>query len=251
MNVERSGPSSYVVTFDDVEELRTEERTNLAVGGLYLRTPGDRQPPPPQFAAIELVLRLAGGGETRLKARVVGAPPGGVALQLENPPANLVQSLLPAEPASPAGGAGADLLDDAKEEAGTLWERLRAMTPPQKILLATKADRTTRALLLQDNDPMLLFSLLKNPRLSLDEVVRAAKSSALGFQSAELILKTPQWSGNNDVRVALIQNPKLPLPIALRILPTLPDVEVRAIAKGNATSAALKQAALRRVVGGS
>lgn len=236
MKVERSGDAAYVVTFDDEAELRQEERTNLAAGGLFLRPAS----PLPAFASVDLTLRLTGGRETRCKASVVGAPPGGLALHLDASPTEIVASLLPLETTG----------DEPDAESGTLWEQLRGMTPPQKILLAPKADRTTRALMLQDNDPMLLFALLKNPRLSLDEIVRIAKSSALGFQAAELILKTPQWSANLDVRVALIQNPKLPLPIALRILPSLPDKEVRAIAKGAATSAALKQAALRRVVGG-
>ncbi len=118
------------------------------------------------------------------------------------------------------------------------------------MLLAPKADRVTRALLVQDSDPQVLFALLKNPRLSIDEVVRIAKSSFLSFQAAELILKTSPWMSNLDVRVALIQNPRTPVPFALRILPTLPDAEVRAIARGGATSMALRQAALKRVTGG-
>ncbi len=97
---------------------------------------------------------------------------------------------------------------------------------------------------------MLLFALLKNPRLGIDEVARIAKSPALGHQAAELILKTAAWCDNVDVLVAMIQNPKLPLHLALRILPALPESEVRPIAKGAATSAALKQAALRRVTAG-
>jgi hypothetical protein len=242
MKVERGGEAAYVVTFEDEAELRHEEKTNLGVGGLFLRQADAL----PLLAVVELTLRLAGGRETRRQASVVAAMPAGLALHIEGPTADLVSSLLPA--AIPPESAATP--DPADADPGTLWERLRAMTPPQKILLAPKAERTTRALMLQDNDPMLLFALLKNPRLSLDEVVRIAKSSALGFQSAELILKTPQWSGNLDIRVALIHNPKLPLPIALRILPSLPDSEVRVIAKGGATSAALKQAALRRVIGG-
>ena len=97
----------------------------------------------------------------------------------------------------------------------------------------------------------MLFALLKNPRLALDEVLRVAKSSFLSFQAAELILKTNPWFANLDVRVALIRNPKLPTcrsPCAS--CPTLPDNEVRVIAKGAATSMALKQAALKRVQGG-
>ena len=244
MRVERSGPLSLLVDFDSEEELQAEQRANLAVGGLFLRTPDTM----PQLAEIEVRLRLPGRGETTVKASVVGTPPGALALQLQGTSAGILAALM----AAPVAPANALDVDDAADTAdtGTLWDRLRAMTPPQKMLLAPKADRVTRALLVQDTDPMVLFALLKNPRLGIDEVVRVAKSSYLGFQAAELILKTAQWSGNLDVRVALIHNPKWPLPLALRILPSLPDAEVRLIAKGAATSAGLKQAALRRVIGG-
>lgn len=100
---------------------------------------------------------------------------------------------------------------------------------------------------MQDSDPQVLLALLKNPRLAIDEVLRIAKSSYLSFQAAEAILKTHPWVANLDIRVALIHNPKLPTPFALRILPTLPDNEVRAIAKGAATSMPLRQAALKRL----
>ena len=244
MRVERSGPLSLLVDFDSEEELQAEQRANLAVGGLFLRTAETV----PQFAVIDVRLRLPGRGETTVKASVVGTPPGALALQLQGTSAGILAALM-AAPVAPANALDGDEPAETAD-TGTLWDRLRAMTPPQKMLLAPKADRVTRALLVQDTDPMVLFALLKNPRLGIDEVVRVAKSSYLGFQAAELILKTAQWSGNLDVRVALIHNPKLPLPLALRILPSLPDSEVRLIAKGAATSAGLKQAALRRVIGG-
>jgi hypothetical protein len=147
--------------------------------------------------------------------------------------------------------AAAEETPPGDEAAATsLWERLRRMTPPQKMMLASKADRFERAILVQDSDPQVLFALLKNPRLGTDEVLRVAKSSFLSFQAAELILKTQPWFANLDVRVALVHNPKLPMPFALRILPTLPDNEVRVIARGAATSMPLKQAALKRLQGG-
>ena len=244
MRVERSGPLSLLVDFDSEDELQAEQRTNLAVGGLFLRTAETV----PQFAVIDVRLRLPGRGETTVKASVVGTPPGALALQLQGTSAGILAALM-AAPVAPANALDGDEPAETAD-TGTLWDRLRAMTPPQKMLLAPKADRVTRALLVQDTDPMVLFALLKNPRIGIDEVVRVAKSSYLGFQAAELILKTAQWSGNLDVRVALLHNPKLPLPLALRILPSLPDSEVRLIAKGAATSAGLKQAALRRLIGG-
>jgi len=61
-------------------------------------------------------------------------------------------------------------------------------------------------------------------------------------------MKAGQWMSSLDVRLGLINNPKTPPAFAMRILPTLPDSEVRNIARGG-TSMALKTAALRRLQG--
>lgn len=253
MRTESVGDRSFAVEFDSLAELAAVERASLGIGGLLLASPE----PLPAGTALALTLRLAGGAEVAVAARVVGALPGALALQLEGGPAEFLAALrapvarpeptgpesTPAEPAGQEAGA-------AEVASVSLWERLRRLTPPQKMLLAAKADRFERAILVQDSDPQVLFALLKNPRLGTDEVLRVAKSSFLSFQAAELILKTQPWFANLDVRVALIHNPKLPLPFALRILPTLPDSEVRQISRGAATSMQLKQAALRRLQGG-
>jgi len=237
MRSEALGPAAYLVVFESEEELRAEERANLAVGGMLLRTVEALPPDTP----VALTLRLAGGGELAVAARVVAALSGALALHLDGDPATIVRALLAPPPVE------VEEESESEEPEGTLWERLRQMTPPQRRLLAPKADRVTRALLVQESDPQILFALLQNPRLSLDEVVRVAKSSFLSFQAADLILKTNPWFANLDVRLALIHNPKLALPFAMRILQTLPDNEVRTIAKGAATSQALKQAALKRL----
>jgi hypothetical protein len=237
MKVTTLSPNAFALEFESEDELRTEQASTLSAGGLWLRPASHL----PLFSRIQVTLRLSGRGEMTVSAVVVGLPPGGLALQLDGKPESLVAALL-VEPAAPE--------EEGNAESSTLWDRVRAMTPPQRILLAPKADRMTRTLLVQDSDAQVLFALLKNPRLTIDEVVRVAKSSALTFQAAELILRTSPWSGNQDVRVALIRNPKLPVPIALRILPSLPDSEVRAIARGGASSMQLKQAALKKIQGG-
>jgi hypothetical protein len=121
------------------------------------------------------------------------------------------------------------------------------MSRTEKLLYAPRADRNERLVLVQDPDPQVLYALLKNPRLTVDEVVRVAKSAYLTYRTAELILKSTQWATSLEVRTALVHNPKTPPTFALRILPTLPEAELRAIARGAATSMALKQAALKRL----
>jgi hypothetical protein len=138
--------------------------------------------------------------------------------------------------------------EDPPEKRQNAWEQMRNLSQMEKLLLAVKAERSERALLLQDSDPRVLLSLLRNPRLTVDEVVRLAKSSVLTFQIADVIMKASQWMGSLDVRVALIHNPKTPPAFALRILPTLPESEVRTIAR-TGTNMPLKQAAVRRLQG--
>jgi len=78
----------------------------------------------------------------------------------------------------PEDGEG-DPSELSREKPLNVWDRIRNASQMEKILLAVKADRSERSMLLQDNDPRVLLSLLRNPRLTVDEVVRLAKSTFL------------------------------------------------------------------------
>jgi hypothetical protein len=226
MKVTRTASAAFTAEFESDDELRAEHAANLSFGALALPT----EESVARDTTLLVTLRGAGGGEAFVKATVVGALPGKLALAFDANPDEIVKKLLAGEEKS------------ASQQ--NPWDRLRGLSQMEKMLLAVKADRSERAILTQDNDPRVLLSLLRNPRLTVDEVVRVAKSSFLNFQIADVIVKASQWMGNLDVRVALIHNPKTPPAFAMRILPTLPEAEIRAIARAG-TNMALKTAALR------
>lgn len=244
MKAERNASAAFTVEFESEQELRDEHRTNLSFGALRV--------PTVETVAFDttLLVTLRGpwGGETFVKAKVVATLPEGLALAFDGNGDEILLRLLakPAAPEAPASDDVEERPDDASEKNQNAWDRVRGLSQMEKILLAVKADRSERAVLLQDNDPRVLLSILRNPRLTLDEVGRMAKSSFLNYQIAEVIMNTGQWMGSVDVRVALIHNAKTPPAFSLRILPTLPDAEVKAIARAG-TNMALKQAALRRL----
>ncbi|HUP48115.1 MAG TPA: hypothetical protein VNA04_04920 [Thermoanaerobaculia bacterium] len=240
MNVTRSGEAAFSAEFESEQEVRDEHRTNLSFGALRLAT--DERVAPD--SDLRVTLRGPWGGEIAVRARVVAALPDGIALAVEGDPGEMLAALL----ARPAAEDAAADEEESPERSQNAWDRVRGLSQMEKILLAVKADRTERALLLQDNDPRVLLSVLRNPRLTVEEVARLAKSSFLTYQIADVIMKTGQWMASVDVRLALIRNAKTPQAFSLRILPTLPDSEVRAIARGG-MSMALKQAALRRLQG--
>ncbi|MEO8034075.1 MAG: hypothetical protein ABI837_06545 [Acidobacteriota bacterium] len=267
MRVSRTAAAAFTIEFESEAELREEHRTNLSIGALRVPTSESVA----LNAMILLTLRGPGGGEAFASATVVMALPDSIALALNGNADEILARLLAGtttgetgandalqphdEAPLPTEGEATAAEEDASptsdntpEKRQNAWDVVRSLSQIEKILLAVKAERTERALLLADSDPRVLLSLLRNPRLTADEVTRLAKSSSLNFQIADVIMKAGQWMGSLDVRLALIQNAKTPPAFALRILPTLPDAEVKAIARGG-TSMALKQAALRRLQG--
>jgi hypothetical protein len=239
MNVTRTAPEAFTLEFENEQELREEHRVNLAHGALRLPTTESV----PLHTALTVTLRGPWGGESTVRGTVVAVLADALALGIAADGDATLAGLLARADEPFTSDEPADDRADRKQSA---WDRMRGLSQTEKLLLAVKAEKTDRAILLQDNDPRVLLSLLRNPRITVEEVARMAKSSFLNFQIADVITKSPQWAGNLEVRLALIHNPKTPQAFALRILPTLPDSEIRAIARAG-TSMALKQAALRRL----
>jgi len=237
MKVTRTASAAFTVEFDNEDELREEHRANLSLGGLRVVTSEAAA----LNATLLVTLRGPWGSETFARATVVAILPDGMALAIDGNAEEHFARLMTRSDADASA-------DESQEKKQNIWDRVRALSQMEKLLLAVKADRTERALLLQDNDPRVLLSLLRNPRLTVDEVARLAKSSFLTYQVADVIIKTGQWMANLDVRLGLIHNAKTPPAFALRILPTLPESEVRSIARGG-MNMALKTAALRQLQG--
>lgn len=246
MIVTRGGPAAFTLQFESDEELRQEHESNLAHGALRLPT-GEEVP---LHATLAVTLRGPWGGEAAVRGTVVARMDGALALGVDG-----YDDAARAALESGRERDGERAVDDEGDAPGgdaargrTAWDRIRGLSQMEKILLAVKAERSERALMLQDNDPRVLLSLLRNPRITIEEVARMTRSPFLTYQVAEAIMKSAQWMASPEVKVGLVNNPKTPQAFALRILPLLPDNEVRAVAR-NGTSMALKQAALRRLQG--
>ncbi len=62
------------------------------------------------------------------------------------------------------------------------------------------------------------------------------------------IAKDRRWSTNYEIRLALVKNPQTPTPLALRMLDTLRERDLRVLAKGSTVREAIRGAALRKVI---
>lgn len=234
MKITKEPMKTFTVEFDSDEELRHEFEANLNAGGLLLSST-ER---PAEMSTVQLNLRLSEGGSFAASATVVRLFEGAFAVSIDANPQEIL-SRLTAKPKE------TDEKEAAAGKQASVWDRVRAMPYAEKIILATKTDRSERAVLIQDNDPQILYYLLKNPRITTEEVLRIARMTSISAMVADQIAKTSQWSGNQEIRSALVNNPRTAPSLALKLLGTLSEPEIRQIAKSTAVSQALKQAALR------
>jgi hypothetical protein len=122
------------------------------------------------------------------------------------------------------------------------------MNVTQKMQLALSGSREERFVLLRDPVKPLHVFVLKNPRIGLDEVAYAAKLPTLSPDALKLISESREWTGNATICIALVRNPRTPLPIVLRMLEWIFLSEIRALAKGGAREQ-IVHAARRKVNG--
>lgn len=248
MKVIKESIETFAVEFESEDELHREFEANLSAGGLLLSSTEK----PAEMSTIQLNLSLSEGGSFATGATVVRLFDGAFAVSIEGNPGEILSSLTGKAKAPVEKKLDEKKLDEKAEIAGgkqtSVWDRVRALPYAEKIILATKTDRSERAVLIQENDPQILYYLLKNPRITMEEVLRIARMTSISAMVADQIAKTTHWSTNQEIRSALVNNPRTAPALALKLLPTLPEAEIRHIAKSTAVSQALKQAAMRILI---
>jgi hypothetical protein len=129
-----------------------------------------------------------------------------------------------------------------------LLTQLRTMTLAERLKLALRGNRDARTLLLRDANRMVQRFVLQNPRLTDEEIIALAKNRNIEREILEGICRRKEWVSNYQVRLALATNPKTPLAMAVRFVPTLLPRDLRALAKSRNVPAAVNGMAKRLVI---
>ena len=123
--------------------------------------------------------------------------------------------------------------------------RILKLPVSKKIELAQVAEREVRAVLITDSDREVQEAVLSCPRITEVEIVAIAKLHELDDGVLPRIAANVQWLKNYQVRRALVNNPRTPLPIALKLVPTLLDADLKQLVKNPEASEDLIVAAER------
>jgi hypothetical protein len=110
-------------------------------------------------------------------------------------------------------------------------KRVLQMSVAEKIKLATLGNREARTLLLRDSNRLVSLAAAQSPRITDGEILGLANSKTSSAEVLRYIYERRDFLKLYSLRTALVRNPKVPLPTALRFLPTLQVKDIKELAR--------------------
>jgi hypothetical protein len=113
----------------------------------------------------------------------------------------------------------------------TISQRIGKMSVSEKIKLATLGNKEARTLLLRDNNKLVCMAAVTSPRITDGEVMTLANSRTVNAEVLRHIYGDREYLKIYSLKMALVKNPKVPLPTALKFLLTLQEKDIKEIAR--------------------
>ena len=263
------------VTFAGAGALKHAAETQLARGGLFVAVDASALPP-----LAELTLRVcADGAALEVPARLTVATAQAACVEIAAaalPELLAAIAAYTAEATAEAGAATARVIDAAalepeaaapEPEAAapepearppgsraidsapmSLDRKVATMSVGEKIQLALHGNRDARQLLMRDRAGVVQASLVRNPKVTLDEIQALARAPHLAPETAETLAQHPTYGLAPSIALALVRNPRTPLPTATLLIAKLSPADLRMVAKGLGVRSQVAAVARKRLV---
>ena len=137
----------------------------------------------------------------------------------------------------------ADPNDDRVPDYG----RGRTLTLGERKSLARRQNRDFLAKLLMDPHPEVIRQLLRNPRVTEDDVVRLASKRPCRSDVLAEIVRSVRWIHRTRVRLSVVLNPDTPVEIAAPIVGLLMKQELKLVAQSTHVSPAVRALCLEHL----
>ncbi len=115
--------------------------------------------------------------------------------------------------------------------AESLIQKLQQKNVAEKIRFAMVADKEGRTLLIRDSNRLIQLAVIGNPRITDSEIVAIACSRQVDEEVLRRIAADREWVKIYSVRLGLVVNPKTPVPVSRKFVPTLNRIDLRNISR--------------------
>lgn len=129
------------------------------------------------------------------------------------------------------------------EQRQNLYQKIIKMSIPQKVRLAMVGNREARNILILDHNKAVVMAVLRSPKLTENDIFTYAQQRNLSEEVYKYIARNKNWIKNYAIKLALVNNPKTPLAVALRFLDHLQERDLKNLSRSKNVSNVLAKAA--------
>lgn len=130
----------------------------------------------------------------------------------------------------------------------SFYKKVQHLNVSGKIKLALLGNKEARDILLKDSNKLVSSTVLKNPRITEDEITKVVNSRSISDDILRQVANNKEWLKKYPIKLGLVNNPKAPLSIAMRLMSQLNEKDVQHIAKSKNVSSALAAVAKKMVM---
>ena len=138
-----------------------------------------------------------------------------------------------------------ELQEEAQAHKLGLQARLLRLDVGERSKEARHGDQETRMILIKDSSKQVALAVLANPKLTLHEVEMIAASRNVSEEVLREIAGNKDWIKSYSVTLALVNNPKTPVPMGLTFLPKLRTRDLRFVGKNKGVPEVIRMSAKR------
>lgn len=132
-----------------------------------------------------------------------------------------------------------DKEEEKPEEKETILKKLATMNVADKIKLALFGNKEVRTTLIRDANKIVATTVLKSPKITDGEIAMFANSRNVCDDVIRIIAGNKEWVKNYRVKVSLVNNPKTPVPIAMKLVSSLNTKDLKDLAGSRNVSGAV------------
>jgi hypothetical protein len=136
-------------------------------------------------------------------------------------------------------------MGEVPAERVSLIKRIMFMNAKDRVKLAMKGDREGRSILIRDSNRVVATAVIKNPRVTDQEVENIAAMRTVADEVLRLIALNRAWARSYPIIHNLVRNPRTPLPTVISTLPRIRTKDLTHLSQNRNVSEGARRHAMR------
>ncbi len=171
-----------------------------------------------------------------------------IALALAANPETSDELLLRIKEFTGSGEDSGDYGEIEEFEDENLFQMVTRMTVAEKMKLALKGNNEARGLLIKDSNKIVSSSVLKNPKVTDEEIIRLTASTSASDDLLRQVSRGKKWMKSMQIRHNLVTNPKTPLALSIKLIRGLDKQTLEKVGKSKSIPHSLANEARKMLI---